>query len=334
MPRTLHHLKPLTVKKAKTPGRYSDGGGLYLVVKPGPRKSWAFIYRRGAKTTELGLGSVADVALVDARAEATELRKALSDGADPRAHRERKRQALALLDARTVTFEAAARRYHERHRAKWHSDQYAHQWLRMLEIHAFPKIGTLGIGTVDLAAVRSVIEPIWYDKPRAAQQVRANVESVLDMAHADGQRAVDNPARWDLLKHTLPARKGARTAGHFRALAYAEVPALLADLAADPSISAVCMRFAIFTVARTNESDGLPVDRHRLGGPHERRADPQGRRGLAAPGPTERAGDRVAARPVARWETGLRVGLSRPISPRAPPRPRRHAGSGRTVEME
>jgi hypothetical protein len=56
MPRTLHHLKPLTVEKAKTPGRYSHGGGLYLVVKPGPRKSWAFIYRRGAKTTELGLG--------------------------------------------------------------------------------------------------------------------------------------------------------------------------------------------------------------------------------------------------------------------------------------
>jgi hypothetical protein len=39
-----HRLKPLTVDKAKGTGRYADGGGLYLVVKPGPRKSWAFIY--------------------------------------------------------------------------------------------------------------------------------------------------------------------------------------------------------------------------------------------------------------------------------------------------
>ena len=39
MPRTLNRLKPLAVEKMKTPGRYSDGGGLYLIVKPGPRKS-------------------------------------------------------------------------------------------------------------------------------------------------------------------------------------------------------------------------------------------------------------------------------------------------------
>ena len=55
MSRTLNRLKPLAVDKAKTLGRHADGGGLYLVVKPGPRKSWAFIYRRGAKMTELGL---------------------------------------------------------------------------------------------------------------------------------------------------------------------------------------------------------------------------------------------------------------------------------------
>ena len=56
MRRTINRLKPLTVDKAKPPGRYGDGGGLSLVVKPGPRKSWAFTYRRGAKMTELGLG--------------------------------------------------------------------------------------------------------------------------------------------------------------------------------------------------------------------------------------------------------------------------------------
>ena len=254
MSRTINRLKPLAIDKGKIPGRYADGGGLYLVVKPGPRKSWAFIYRRGAKMTELGLGGTVDVPLVDARAEAAELRRVLSNNGDPRAHRERKRQARALEDARSVTFEAAARNYHERHKPNWRSDRYATQWLRGLELHAFPMIGSLGVAVVDMPAVKKVLEPIWYEKPRVAQVVRANVESVLNFAYAEGLRTGDNPARWDLLKHSLPARKGARTGGHFRALSYSDMPALLADLNADTSISALCMRFTILTVARTKES--------------------------------------------------------------------------------
>ena len=182
MPRTINHLKPLTVEREKTIGRHADGGGLYLVVKPGPRRSWAFLYRRGGKTTELGLGSTSDVSLVAARAEATELRGVLSDGGDPKAYRERKRQAKALEDARSITFETAAQRYHERHKAKWHSDQYAQQWLHGLEIHALPGIGKLSVRDVDMAVVLKVLEPIWYTTPRVAQLVRANVESVLDLA--------------------------------------------------------------------------------------------------------------------------------------------------------
>jgi len=254
MSRTLHRLKPITVEKAKTPGRKGDGGGLYLIVKPGLRKSWAFIYRRGAKMTELGLGSVDAVSLVEARGEAAELRGVLAAKGDPKAHRERKRQAKALEDARTITFETAARRYHERHKASWHSEQYARQWLRGLEIHAFASIGNLSVRDIDMAAVLKVIEPIWYDKPRIAQLVRANVESVLDLARAEGQRTTDNPARWELLKHALPARRGARTAGHFRALSYSDIPALLKDGAKQDTISAACMRFTVLTVARTIES--------------------------------------------------------------------------------
>jgi integrase len=203
---------------------------------------------------ELGLGGVADVTLVTARTEAAELRQALSQGGDPRAHRERKRQAKALEDARSITFEAAARSYHKRHKANWRSDRYSRQWLRALELHAFSNIGNLGVGAVGLAAVKKVLEPIWYEKPRVAQAVRAHIESVLNMAYADGQRSADNPARWDLLKHSLPARKGARIAGHFRALHYSDVPSLLKTLEADGAISAACMRFTILTAARTKEA--------------------------------------------------------------------------------
>jgi len=223
-------------------------------VKPGPRKSWAFLYRRGAKMTELGLGRLADVPLVVTRAEAAEMRGVLAANGDPKAHRERKRQAKALEDARAISFETAARRYHERHRASWHSEEYTCAWLRCLELHAFPTIGALGVGSVDLAVVKGVLEPICYDKPRVSHFVRANIESVPNYARAEGHRDADNPARWDLLKHTLPARKGARTAGHFRALSYSDVPALWKALLDQETISARCLQFTILTAARTKES--------------------------------------------------------------------------------
>ena len=117
-------------------------------------------------------------------------------------------------------------------------------------------IGTFGVATVDLAAVKKVLAPIWYDKPRVAQAVRAHIESVLNMAYADGQRAADNPARWDLLKHSLPARRGARIAGHFRALHYPDMPSLLKALEAKDVMTAACMRFTILTAARTKEAIG------------------------------------------------------------------------------
>ena len=86
--------------------------------------------------------------------------------------------------------------------------------------------------------------------------MRANIESVLDLARALGQRDSDNPARWELLRHVLPARKGARAPGHFRALAYSDLPALVKDLKQEDVISARCLRFTILTAARTKESTG------------------------------------------------------------------------------
>jgi integrase len=120
---------------------------------------------------------------------------------------------------------------------------------------ALPLTRARALGTDATRAGLKIIEPIWYDKPRAAQLVRANVESVLDLARAEGQRTTDNPARWELLKHSLPARKGARVAGHYRALSYSDMPALLKDLDKQGGVmSAVCLRFTILTVARTKES--------------------------------------------------------------------------------
>ncbi|WP_414854177.1 Arm DNA-binding domain-containing protein [Methylomonas koyamae] len=44
MSRTLNKLTVKKIDAIKTPGRYSDGGGLYLQVSPTLSKSWCFMF--------------------------------------------------------------------------------------------------------------------------------------------------------------------------------------------------------------------------------------------------------------------------------------------------
>jgi hypothetical protein len=108
----------LSVKKvmeATKPGYLLDGGGLYLQIarragsKPGSKqrkpgeevtKSWCFRYRDRAtgKLRELGLGSLLDLPLAEARIKAAELRRVLLDGMDPMVERARKRATMKRGD--------------------------------------------------------------------------------------------------------------------------------------------------------------------------------------------------------------------------------------------
>ncbi|MDM7932236.1 Arm DNA-binding domain-containing protein [Tabrizicola sp.] len=45
----------MACRAAKEPGRLSDGGGLYLVVKPSGTKSWVFMWRKDGRSREMGL---------------------------------------------------------------------------------------------------------------------------------------------------------------------------------------------------------------------------------------------------------------------------------------
>ena len=66
-------------------GRHSDGGSLYLLVKPDGRKTWVFRYRDPAtgKLRDKGLGPYPDVKLADARELASHCRSQRRQGIDP-----------------------------------------------------------------------------------------------------------------------------------------------------------------------------------------------------------------------------------------------------------
>lgn len=90
----------------------------------------------------LGLGTVDDVTLVQARDSASQARKLVKGGADPVMLR---KQLTNPRDQEAVppckVFSEVAKDYIEAHRAGWKSAKHAQQWTNTLTTYAFPIIG-------------------------------------------------------------------------------------------------------------------------------------------------------------------------------------------------
>jgi hypothetical protein len=81
--RQLHKLFARQIAALSKPGRYSDGGGLYVVVHAGGTKRWVFLFMRDGRQREMGLGSILSIGLAAARERAAECRALLAAGKDP-----------------------------------------------------------------------------------------------------------------------------------------------------------------------------------------------------------------------------------------------------------
>jgi hypothetical protein len=135
MAKRSHQLTSKTVQSLG-PGRWADGGNLYLSVSPSGARRWAFIYRSpGGRQREMGLGSAGKfgVALATARQLAGEARQLLHLGHDPLDFR-RKVEA----EARMPTFGEFADAYVDEHEAGWKSEKHVAQWRMTLTKLAAP----------------------------------------------------------------------------------------------------------------------------------------------------------------------------------------------------
>jgi hypothetical protein len=131
-PRTA--LTAIKIKNAK-PGRYCDGGGLYLIVDDSGAKRWMLRTVIHGKRHDLGLGSISLVSLAAAREEAVRLRKIARDGGDPLAERREKKKAVERERA-VPTFESASRQVHSEHSKSFRNPKHAAQWITSLETYA------------------------------------------------------------------------------------------------------------------------------------------------------------------------------------------------------
>lgn len=98
-----------------------------------------------------------------------------------------------------------------------------------------------------------MLQPIWIGKTRTADEVRGQIEQLLDAAKARRLRDGDNPARWrghldNLLSKA--EKKKARKRQHFPAMKWQDVPGLIAKLAQSETRAAAAARLLILTGAR------------------------------------------------------------------------------------
>jgi integrase len=233
-------LNPIQVKTITAPGRYMDGDGLMLEVKPSGSKSWVVRLQAGGKRRDYGLGSCKDIGLSEARDLARDYRRKLRVGVDPIASRQ------TVND--TPSFAEAAAMVHEEHKRGWRNGKHGAQWLATLKNYAFPAIGQLPVDAVTTGQVRDLLANIWLTKPETARRVRQRIGTVLDYAHGKGWR---EPFVMSAVNKALP--KQPRKSGRFEALPYSELPAFLSKLRERTSMGRLALEALILTAARSGE---------------------------------------------------------------------------------
>jgi integrase len=268
---SIYRLSSVAVRNAR-PGLHADGGGLYLQATESAdhsvSRSWVFRFATGrivtsatgkqrAEERQMGLGSLIDVSLAEARERAAECRQLRKQGIDPIESRRAAKAERLVTAAKAKTFDQAAEAYIAAHRAGWRNPKHAAQWKATLATYASPVFGKLPASSIDTGLVLKALEPIWTAKPETAGRVRGRIEAVLDWTTARGYRMGENPARWrGHLDKLLPARSKVRKVKHHSALPYTELPRFLASLREQQGTSARALEFTILTAARTNETIG------------------------------------------------------------------------------
>ncbi len=252
----MNKLNAARLRTLTKPGTYGDGAGLYLQVRGPANRSWLYRFKLHGKPRLMGLGTAVDVSLAEARDAAAAARKLVKQGVNPIEQR-RATRAEGAAQA-SLTFAQVAEAYITAHERSWRNAKHRQQWRNTLDTYAAPILGKLPVAQVKVGDVMRVLEPLWHDKTETASRLRGRIEAVLDYATARGWRAGENPARWrGHLDNLLPARSRVAKVEHHAALPWREIGTFMAVLAEQEGVSALALRFAILTAARTGEAIGV-----------------------------------------------------------------------------
>ncbi len=240
--RALHRLTAAEVA-SKPPGKFADGGGLWLHKRLDGGAQWFLRVTVHGRRREMGLGSLQHVTLKEARQTAEKWRARARQGIDPvkerqRQRREAERNLHCLSDIAQDTFESR--------KAELKNDGKAGRWLSPLEIHVLPKLGKVPIAELDQIDIRDTLRPIWHSKADTARKAMNRLNLCLRHAAALGLD-VDLQAV-EKAKALLGKQKHKTT--HVPSLPWREVPDFYASLD-EGSVTHLALRLLILTAVRS-----------------------------------------------------------------------------------
>lgn len=254
--RKVNRLTVREIQQINTPGYHPDGAGLYLATTaPGGAVSrrWIFVYQRNGKRREMGLGSLREVTLANARAAAAKARDDLRRGIDPIDARKAERHDATAAGGRApATFGDCAEKVLANVALECRNPKHIQQWRMTLERYAKP-LWDKAAAEITTRDVADVLEQHWAARPETAQRLRGRIEKVLAYAITMGHRSGSNPAVWRGHLENVLAKRRKLTRGHHKALPHSDVAGFMGTLRKRPGISARALEFCILTAARTGE---------------------------------------------------------------------------------
>jgi hypothetical protein len=133
--------------KAGTPGKHSDGGGLYLRIDSA-RQNWIYLYTWRGKPRVMGLGGYPLVPLAAARRARDRAEHLLRQGINP---------ALARKP-HGATFGEVALAFLAAKAPEWRNAKHRAQWATTLETYCAP-VWSKSIEEIDTEAVLRFLSP-------------------------------------------------------------------------------------------------------------------------------------------------------------------------------
>lgn len=282
MPKIATQLSDRAVASIRAEGRHPVGGvpGLQLRVTDTGHRGWVLRVIVGDARRDMGLGAYPATTLAQAREKARNVHNSLRSGVVPATPSRAARQAVTVA---TKTFKDCTADFLRDKEGEWRNPKHRQQWENTLTQYAFPHIGTMPVGDIDLPHVLVCLEPLWRTKTETATRLRGRIESVLDWATVRKYRTGENPARWKgHLDSLLPAPTKIKKVTHHRAVPIDDMAAFMADLRSRAGIAAMALEFTILTAARSGEVRGatwaeidlpaaawiVPGDRMKIGREH------------------------------------------------------------------
>lgn len=169
----------------REPAKLFDGGGLYLLLRPGKPPYWRQKYYYAGKEKLISHGVYPRVTLKAARKRWADAKAMLEAGGDPSAHR--KAQKFAKRNAANSTFEQVALEWYSKRAKSWAASN-ADKILGRLKKDAFPWLGDKPVAALTREEILNCLRRVEERGAlESARRVRQYIHSVFEYAMETGR---------------------------------------------------------------------------------------------------------------------------------------------------